>query len=97
MGELTQSTTDTVSQFPRPNFECRDCGRPCDHVFCFRWLERLRLFFGGKAAVTAGKAAAIIRILSTPGERDPRFLEFVVEKISRGRTLGVPAAVADPV
>ena len=34
--------------------------------------------------ISASKAAAIIRILSTPGERDPRFVEYVVKKITRG-------------
>jgi hypothetical protein len=33
--------------------------------------------------MTAGKAAAIIRILSSPRDRDPRFVEFVVNKITR--------------
>jgi hypothetical protein len=35
--------------------------------------------------VTAGKAAAIIRILSSPGYRDPRFVEWVTSKIVRGK------------
>jgi hypothetical protein len=35
------------------------------------------------AVITASKAAAIIRILSPPKERDPRFIESVVEKIKR--------------
>jgi hypothetical protein len=34
--------------------------------------------------VTASKAAAIIRILSSPRDRDPRFVEYVVNKIKRG-------------
>lgn len=34
--------------------------------------------------MTASKAAAIIRILSKPKERDPRFVEWVVERIKRG-------------
>jgi hypothetical protein len=34
--------------------------------------------------MNASKAAAIIRILSTPRNRDPRFLHYVVDKIVRG-------------
>lgn len=33
--------------------------------------------------MTAGKAAAIIRIMSIPGQRDSRFLEYVVGKVTR--------------
>lgn len=36
------------------------------------------------ATVSASKAAAIIRILSTPRDRDPRFIEYVTAKITRG-------------
>lgn len=35
--------------------------------------------------MTASKAAAIIRILSNPRDRDPRFVQWVVEKIDRGK------------
>lgn len=35
--------------------------------------------------MTAGKAANIIRIMSDKKNRDPRFLEYVVNKIARGR------------
>lgn len=35
--------------------------------------------------MTAGKAAAIIRILSSPDYRDPRFLKGVTDRISRGK------------
>lgn len=35
--------------------------------------------------MTAGKAATIIRVLSIPRQRDPRFVEYVVEKIDRGK------------
>lgn len=35
--------------------------------------------------MTASKAATIIRILSKPKDRDPRFIEWVVEKIDRGK------------
>jgi hypothetical protein len=34
--------------------------------------------------MSAGKAANIIRILSDKTNRDPRFLEWVTEKIVRG-------------
>lgn len=34
--------------------------------------------------MTAGKAAIIIYILSDKSNRDPRFLEYVTAKISRG-------------
>lgn len=34
--------------------------------------------------MTASKAAAIIRIFSTPGDRHPRFVEWVTEKVKRG-------------
>jgi len=34
--------------------------------------------------MTASKAAAIIRILSVRGNRDPLFVEWVTEKITRG-------------
>lgn len=36
-------------------------------------------------SMSASKAAAIIRILSSPRERDPRFIEYVVKKITRGK------------
>jgi hypothetical protein len=36
--------------------------------------------------MSASKAAHIIRILSPRGERDPRFLNAVTEKITRGRS-----------
>jgi hypothetical protein len=35
--------------------------------------------------MTAGKAANIIRIMSDKENRDPRFLESVAEKITRGK------------
>jgi hypothetical protein len=35
--------------------------------------------------ISASKAAAIIRILSTPRDRDPRFVYWVTEKITRGK------------
>jgi hypothetical protein len=35
-------------------------------------------------SMTASKAAAIIRILSSPRDRDPRFIGWVTEKITRG-------------
>jgi|tagenome__1003787_1003787.scaffolds.fasta_scaffold19656173_2 hypothetical protein len=35
--------------------------------------------------MTAGKAAAIIRILSSPHDRDPRFVDYVVAQITRGK------------
>ena len=35
--------------------------------------------------MSASKAATIIRILSSPRDRDPRFVEYVIEKITRGR------------
>jgi len=35
--------------------------------------------------ISASKAVAIIRILSTPGDRDPRFIEYVVNNITRGK------------
>lgn len=38
-----------------------------------------------KTLISASKAAAIIRILSTPGQRDPNFLAYVTENIKRGR------------
>lgn len=34
--------------------------------------------------MTPGKAAKIIHILSSPKDRDPRFVQYVVEKIDRG-------------
>lgn len=43
---------------------------------CVRCLE---------VSMNASKAAAIIRILSTPKDRDPRFVNWVVEKIERGK------------
>lgn len=35
--------------------------------------------------MSASKAAAIIRILSARRDRDPRFVKWVTEKISRGK------------
>lgn len=34
--------------------------------------------------MTPSKAVAIIRILSNPRDRDPKFVEYVINKISRG-------------
>lgn len=34
--------------------------------------------------INAGKAATIIRILSNPRDRDPRFVQWIVDKINRG-------------
>ena len=39
--------------------------------------------------MSAGKAAAIIRILSTPGQRDSHFLAWVVTRIERGAAVRV--------
>ena len=35
------------SPFTVPPLECRECGRSDRHVYCWRWLETLRLLLGG--------------------------------------------------
>jgi len=47
VGKYARTTRSDESPFTMPPLECRNCGRSARHVYCWHWLERLRLFLGG--------------------------------------------------
>lgn len=49
-GKYARTTRSDDSPFTLPPLECRECGLSERHVYCWGWLEKLRLLLGGEPA-----------------------------------------------